>query len=153
MSRYAHTQRSPLYLLLMAVALTIGIWGMLTGDDVPGMQLGLFGLSAMFVVISACFAKLTVRDDGDKLVVRFGWLPAFGWSARWEDIESARQGKSALIDGWGIHWIPGRGTTVNLWGFDCVELRVKGRIVRVGTDDAQKLTGYIRERISRENSE
>jgi hypothetical protein len=38
----------------------------------------------------------------------------------------------------------GRGWTYNLWGFDCVEFQYKGRPCRIGTDDVQGLTDWLR---------
>lgn len=151
MTGYAHTQHGPLYLILLAVSAAVGIGASLSGDE-PAVRFGLLSLSVVFAVVAACFAQLTVRDAGERLVVRFGWLPVFGWSARWDDIESAETGRSSWIDGWGMHWLPGRGMTVNLWGLDCVKLRVKGRIVRVGTDDAERLARFICQRIAQNAS-
>jgi hypothetical protein len=51
------------------------------------------------------------------------------------------------VDGWGVHWIPGRGTTYNLWGFDCAVLLVNGRIVRIGSDDAEGLVEFLKAKI------
>lgn len=39
----------------------------------------------------------------------------------------------------GLHYLPGHGWTCNLWGFDCVILRLDTQIVRVGTDDVEGL--------------
>jgi hypothetical protein len=36
--------------------------------------------------------------------------------------------------------------TYNLWGFDCVKLTLGQKIVRVGTDDAENLAKFLRER-------
>ncbi|MFT5325010.1 MAG: hypothetical protein ACI8P0_002876 [Planctomycetaceae bacterium] len=147
MSQYEHTQRSPLHLMLMAVA------GILAGQAVIAQQeqparIVLLCVAALFIFLAACFAELTVRDEGERLVLRYGPLPLFGWTFFWNDIESAEAGRTSWIDGWGIHWIPGRGTTFNLWGFDCVLLRVKGKVVRIGTDDAKALAQFIRSKRS-----
>ena len=150
MNGYEHTERAPLYLLLLAVSAILGLAGVLSGG-VPPASIGLILMSVLFAVISACFAHLTVRDQVDRLVVRFGPVPLFGWSTRWEDIDSVEAGRSAWIDGWGMHWLPGRGMTINIWGLDCVVLRVKGRIVRVGTDDSERLAGYVQKRIAEQS--
>jgi len=147
MDGYEHTQRAPLYLLLLAVSAIMGFAGIFSGGAPPA-SIGLMLMSVLFAVIAACFAHLTVRDQVDKLAVRFGPVPLFGWSARWEDIESAEIGRSMWIDGWGIHWLPGRGMTINIWGLDCVVLRIKGRIVRIGTDDPEGLAEYVQQRIA-----
>jgi hypothetical protein len=116
-------------------------------------RIGLFCAAGLLVFLAACFAELTVRDDDERLVLRYGPLPVFGWKFLWSEIESAETGRTSWIDGWGIHWIPGRGATFNLWGFDCVVLRVKGKLVRIGTDDAETLAPFIRSKIpeSQEN--
>lgn len=104
-------------------------------------------VAALFIFLAACFAELTVRDEGERLVLRYGPLPLFGWKFSWNDVESAKVGRTSWIDGLGIHWIPGRGTTFNLWGFDCVVLQVNGKIVRIGTDEAEALAQHICTRI------
>ena len=58
-------------------------------------------------------------------------------------------GRTNIIDGWGIHYFPGRGWTYNIWGFDCVKLTLGRKIIRVGTDDAEELAKFIREKIGR----
>ena len=62
---------------------------------------------------------------------------------RVDDIDQVTASRSALIDGWGMHWIPGRGWTFNLWGFDCVELIVSGKPLRIGTDDMENLVAFL----------
>ena len=151
MTTYEHTQRGALHLILLGIAAAVGIGAIVLGG-IPPAKFGLMSLSVALALVAACFAQLTVRDRGDRLTVRYGWLPLFGWSCRWEDIESAEPGRSAWIDGWGMHWVPGRGITINLWGLDCVVLCVKGRTVRIGTDDPAGLTDYVRQRIAEQRS-
>ena len=92
-------------------------------------------------------ATLTVRDEGDALDVRFGWISLFGRRIAWDQITAVQRARSKVIDGWGIHYIPGRGTTWNLWGFDCVELTVGGKTLRIGSDDADTLAAYVSARL------
>ena len=61
MSQYDHTQRSPMHLLLMAVA------GVLVGQAFLAQQeqsarVVLLCVAALFIFLAACFAELTVRD-------------------------------------------------------------------------------------------
>ena len=147
MSQYEHTQRSPLHLLLMAIAGVLAGQAVIAQQEQPA-QIVLVGVAALFIFLAACFAELTVRDEGERLVLRYGPLPMFGWKFSWNEVESAEVSRTSWIDGWGIHWIPGRGTTFNLWGFDCVVLLVKGKVVRIGTDDAEALSQFIRSKIS-----
>ena len=147
MSIYEYTQRSPLHLLLLAGAAVFALLAQV-GSQEPVGRFAMLGAAGLLVFFAACFASLTVRDEGEALALSFGPLPLFGCRIPWQDIESAEVGRTRLIDGWGIHWIPGRGTTFNLWGFDCVVLRTQGKVVQIGTDDAENLAQVIRSRIS-----
>lgn len=143
---YEHTQRAPLHLLLhlLAAAMLVGAWG--TSAEEPVVAYILVPVGLLFFLLGLMFKHLTVCDEGDSLAVRFGPLPLFGTRIRYDDIIAVAPGRSALIDGWGIHNIPGRGWTFNLWGYDCVELVVKGHPMRIGTDDVQNLVAFLRER-------
>ena len=66
---------------------------------------------------------------------------------RYADITSVEPGNTAIIDGWGIHWVPWRGTTYNLWGFGCVKLTVGKRVVRVGSSDVENLAVFLKTKI------
>ncbi len=52
-----------------------------------------------------------------------------------------------MIDGWGIHYILGRGWTYNLWGFGCVKLTLGKKVIRVGTDDVENLAQFLRGKV------
>ena len=67
-------------------------------------------------------------------------------AARNYDVTGIEIGHTRIIDGWGIHYFPGRGWTYNIWGFDCVKLTLGRKIIRVGTDDAEGLAKVIREK-------
>ncbi len=82
-----------------------------------------------------------------RLALRFGPLPVLRKTFRYADITGVEIGRTSVIDGWGIHYMPGRGWTYNLWGFNCVKLALGRKIVRVGTDDAEGLAKVIREKI------
>lgn len=137
---YEHTQRGPLWLVLMpplAIALALAVAG-----DGAARWAGA-GFAALLALLAACFATLTVRDRGDHLDVRFGPLPWFGTRVRYDTIDRVAPARSRLIDGWGVHWLPGRGWTFNLWGFDCVEIRAGRRVVRIGTDEPEALAAFL----------
>lgn len=61
-------------------------------------------------------------------------------------MQQIRRARSKLIDGWGVHWLPGRGWTFNLWGRDCVEGNTARRRLRIGTDDPEGLANFLTER-------
>ena len=88
-----------------------------------------------------------LRDEGEWLAIRFGPLPLLGTRIPYARIRSVEPDQTALLDGWGIHWLPGRGWTYNIWGYDCVKLRLDRGVIRVGTDDVENLVRFLRERI------
>jgi len=142
---YRHSQRAPLALLLGSVGggLVLGAV-MLWREGFVALAVGVIGV--VFLALAASFSWLRVEDRGEHLAVRFGPLPLFGTRIAYSSIRAAAAGRSALIDGWGIHWIPGRGWTYNLWGRGCVEIRTERGIVRVGTDDPEGLARFLEEK-------
>ncbi len=102
----------------------------------------------LFGFLAFCFKTFTVSDQGDHLLLRFGPLPVFKKRIPYAAITEVRRSRSRFVDGWGIHKVLGRGWTWNLWGFDCAELRVDGQTLRVGSDDADGLVRFLRERIA-----
>ena len=90
---------------------------------------------------------LTIRDEDEFLALRFGPLPILRKKIRYADITSIEVGRTSILDGWGIHYVPFRGWTYNIWGFTCVRLTLGRKTVRVGTDDAEELAKMISEKI------
>jgi hypothetical protein len=148
---YNHTQRAPLDTILYAVAAAhvAAAFGLAQNTY---LTLILVGAGILFALAASCFGRLTVLDDGDALTVRYGPLPVFRKRLPYENMTSAKPGRSSLIDGWGVHWVPGRGWTYNLWGFDCVVIEAKGKVFRIGTNDTGNLARFINTRISRTGS-
>jgi hypothetical protein len=99
------------------------------------------------ILAAFMFASMTVQDEGEFLAIRYGPLPVFRRRIRYADVTSVEPGRSSIIDGWGIHWVPGRGWTYNLWGFQCATLTVRGGIVRIGSDDVDNLVGFLHGKI------
>ena len=103
--------------------------------------------AVLLMVLALAFQTLTVSDHGEYLDVRYGPLNLFGTRISYDDITAVEQGKSSLIDGWGIHFIPFRGWTINLWGFECAKIWRGKKVIRIGTDDSKNLVEFIQERI------
>jgi hypothetical protein len=144
---YQHTQKAPLYLLLCGVAilLLVAAW---FARSAPGpIAILLVAVAAILVVFASAFRQMTVADGGDGLVIRYGPLPLFRKKIPYASIRSAEPGRSAFIDGWGIHYIPKRGWTYNLWGYSCVVLIVDGKPLRVGSPDAENLAMFLKSKI------
>jgi hypothetical protein len=89
------------------------------------------------------FRSLTICDEGEWLALRDGPLPVFRKRICYSDITSVEPGRISLVDGWGIHDIPGRGWTYNLWGFGGVKLTLGRKVIRVGTDDVDRLVAFL----------
>jgi hypothetical protein len=146
---YERTQHGRWHLILLAAAsgMLVGAW--LARDELTVAVL-LPVIAAIFVLLALMFGSLTIRDEAEWLVLRYGPLPVFRKKIRYLDITSVEPGRISIIDGWGIHYIPGRGWTYNLWGFGCVKLTVGRKIVRVGTDDANNLAGFLRDKLAQD---
>jgi hypothetical protein len=132
-------------LLLGAAAVLAMMAGRLPpqSPDRPGWLLG----AVVIALVAFCFGTLTVRDVGEKLVVRFGPIPLFGKSIRYADLRHVEAARSTFWDGWGIHYCPGRGWIWNLWGFDCVRIQLQKRTIRIGTDDVAGLVEFLKTKL------
>jgi hypothetical protein len=144
--KYEHTQRAPLHLIFYPLIIGLLILAWISRHELPVVGL-LLAVALVLFLVALMFQRLTVRDEGDWLAVRYGPLPVFRTRIAYADVSAVERSRTSVIDGWGIHWIPGRGSTYNLWGFDCVKLVTRGRIVRVGTDDVDNLVAFLTERI------
>lgn len=150
MNTYRHTQRAPLCLLLYALAVVLFVVGWLL-QEVPPFRVLYPPLGVLILALAASFHHLTVEDQGDRLSISFGPIPLFRRSVRYDDIASAEVGRTTILEGWGIHLSLRGGWVWNLWGRDCVVIRFKnGGTLRVGTDDADNLAGFIAQRIHRD---
>ena len=148
---YHHTQRAPLHWILHGVAGAILLWAAVE----PQAQISFFlcVMSGIVALFGLMFATMTVQDDGTSLGIYYGPLPVFRHHIRYTDMASAEIDRTTWLDGWGIHWVPGRGWTYNLWGFGCVRLEVNGRTIRVGTDDQTNLLEFLSTKIRRAQQE
>lgn len=144
---YQHTQRGPLGWLLLLAAIGPAILAVGIGTPSPvAIVMGV--VAGVFLILAASFGHLSVADRGDRLSIRFGPLPVFGRSVAYSSITNVQVSRSALIDGWGSHYMPGRGWTYNLWGRDCVELRMGSSVLRIGTDDPSRLVEFLRSKVN-----
>lgn len=145
---YEHTQTAPMGWLITLPGLALIAAGLYPVDPNAVVPLVLSG--AAIVVIGLSFQWMRVVDEGDALAVRYGPLPLFHKRIRYERITAVACDRTSFIDGWGIHWVPGRGWTYNLWGFDCVRLTLQGnRILRIGTDDPAGLKQFLDQQCAR----
>ncbi len=140
---YDHTQTSPLFLLLAAIGIGCFVGGIQV--DEQNLSITLFSIGTVWFLLALSFRQLTCRDEGDHLRIRFGPIPLFRRKLLYSRLEKVDQGRSRLLDGWGIHLCTRGGWVWNLWGFDCVELDLDRGRLRVGTDDPDGLVAFITE--------
>jgi len=145
---YSRTQHGWFHygLYVAVLALLAAAWGSRHQPVLMAVVLNAAGLIFLF---TQSFHHLTVRDEGDALAIRFGPLPLLRTRIPYARITAVEPGRTTLIDGWGVHWVPGRGWTYNIWGFGCVKISLGNRIVRVGSDDVENLVGFLNDRIQR----
>lgn len=98
-------------------------------------------------VLAASIHHLTVADLGNELAVRFGPVPLLRKTVPYNEIKSVETGRTLLLDGWGIHMSIRGGWVWNLWGRDCVVVHLKKSTLRIGTDDAEELATFLRNKM------
>ncbi len=143
---YHHTQKGPLHYIMFATAaiMFLGAW-LAREEPIAAIVVSVTGL--LVFVLAFAFVRLTVQDEVDCLAIRFGPLPLFSKRIPYGEITAVEPDRTNFLDGWGVHWIPGRGWTYNLWGFDCVKLTLGSKVIRVGTDDVENLVEFLRGKI------
>jgi hypothetical protein len=146
---YDHTQRGHVFWFILIPALILSAVVSFQTNDESG-KLGALLIVVLLVGLAFSFQSLRVVDEGAAIALRYGPIPLVRKRFAYSDIIVVERDRSSVIDGWGIHWVPGRGWTYNIWGLDCVRLTLTcGRTVRIGTDDPDGLERFLRERIDR----
>ena len=144
---YSHTQAAPLCLIVYgsSIALFVAAWQV---RSQPVAATVLVGVGLLTAALGLAFHHLTVRDEGDRLAIRFGPLPLFRTSIRYADIQEVEVGRTLILEGWGIHLSPRGGWVWNLWGRDCVVIHRRKGFLRLGTDDALNLFRFLEGKIT-----
>jgi len=146
-STYSHTQSAPLCLFVYGGAIWIFVGAVMCRNEAQWLSILLAVTGVLMTVLAACFHHLTVTDVGDRLGISFGPVPLFHRSVRYEDIEIVEVGRTLIIESWGIHGSIRGGWVWNLWGRDCVVVRMTKGTLRIGTDDAENLAEFLKRRI------
>ena len=143
---YHHTQTGGIHYILWFVAAVLLVSAWLFPAN-AGQVYPLTGAALVMGVLGMAFGSLTVQDQGDALDVCFGPLPLFRKRIPYRDITAVEPDRTHFIDGWGIHWIPGRGWAYNVWGYGCVKITLAKRVIRVGSDDVDNLVRFLTDRV------
>ena len=145
---YFHRQRAPLCLLVYVLAIPLFLLGWLIADE-PLIRWLFPPIGLLMMGLAASFHHLTVRDEYDRLAIRFGPLPLFRRTVRYDDIAAAEVGRTQAIDGWGIHYSLRGGWVWNIWGRECVVVRFKdGGTLWIGTNDGENLAAFLSGKIA-----
>jgi len=118
---YNHTQHAPLHFIVSAPAIVCLASAWFARGDSVAVAVCLAVAFVLFFAAAMCH-HLTVSDEGDWLAVRFGPLPLLSKRIPYADMAAAEPDRSTILDGWGIHYMIGKGWIYNLWGFDCVRI-------------------------------
>ena len=143
---YSKTQEAPLQYLLYGVVAVLLPLAWLNRQE-PAAVVVLACVAVVMILAGLAFGTMTVRDEGDRLAIRYGPLPIFRRRIPYSAITAVEPGRTSVIDGWGVHYIPFRGMTYNLWGFGCAKLSLGRRVIRVGSDDVENLVTFIGSKI------
>ncbi|MEI8198306.1 MAG: hypothetical protein WCI73_20625 [Phycisphaerae bacterium] len=143
---YYHIQTGKLSLILLSpiVVVLIPAWLVPTMSVLLLISVIIVGT---LILCALCFHYLLVCDEGDYLALRFGPIPFFSKRLPYAQMTAVEPARSTFLDGWGIHYTPGRGWIYNLWGFDCVKVQMGKKTVRIGTDDVPGLVAFLKRRI------
>ena len=143
---YEHTQKSPMGWVLLGAGLLILIASIWFSSQTRDILIS-SGVAIILFFASFCVSRLTIRDETDFLLIQFGPLPIFRARILYSEMTSVQEDRSNILDGWGIHFFPGRGITYNIWGFDCVKILKGKTTIRIGTDDKETLTSFLNTKI------
>ena len=146
---YQHTQRGPWSFVLLAItAVNLTLAARLWGNEPAWAAWLLLGVALLMTFLAFCCQSLTTTVSETSLRVHFGPIPLLGKKVALEQVVSVRPGKSSVLDGWGVHWTPGRGWIYNMWGFDCLSIHLGTSHFRVGTNDPDQLREVLEKAIS-----
>ena len=142
--RFDRTQRGPWVLTMHAIAAGAVVPAILA-VDLGSWRFFFYILVALFELLAFGFLHLNLRDEGDRLEVRFGpiQIPYCHTTIMYDEITSFEAARSGLMDGWGIHWNPKHGWIYNIWGYDCVKIMRGDKPLRIGTNDLEGLLALL----------
>lgn len=147
---YRHVQRAPLCLVIYCLA---GLFFVLAWvlRHLPGFE-WLFLVGLFVLVLAGSIHYLKTEDNGDRLSISFGPVPLFRRTVRYDEIESVEVGRTALLDGWGVHVSLRGGWVWNVWGRDCVVVRLRDGLLRIGTDEPERLAEFLNTKLLQQNA-
>lgn len=144
---YRHTQEGPLCRVLYALGAATFAFAWLSRADLSLAAI-LLGSALLMLLLAASLHHLRVEDRGDHLEVAFGPLPLFRRTIRYADIRRVEPNQTSLLDSLAVHFSLRGGWAWNIWGQDCVLVRLDRAVLRIGTDDPQGLANFLDGKLS-----
>ena len=140
---YSHAQESPLYLILFGSSIPFFVAHWLAREQ-PVVVAVMIGPGLLLALLGLAFHHLTVEERAIDWRSALDRSPSLETSIRYADIQRVEVGRTMILDGWGIHRSPRHGWVWNLWGRDCVVIHRQRGVLRVGSDDAENLAGFLK---------
>jgi hypothetical protein len=140
---YKHTQIGRIILVIATpVLLILAFWAAIY--PILSMIITL----AALVILLGLFSALTVTCDAEKLSFYFG-PGIIRKTIKYSDIMTIEKVRNSWYYGWGVRWY-GRGWLYNVSGLDAIEITLNsGSQLRLGTDEPDKLTAFLKSRINK----
>ncbi|RMG02247.1 MAG: hypothetical protein D6741_04045 [Planctomycetota bacterium] len=142
---YENTQHGHWYLLVAF----LGVVTMIVYEIDPRALVPALAVLGAVSLVLLCFGSLTIRDEGDALVARFGPIPLLRKRIPYILIEKVEPVRTSIWIGWGIHFAPRYGAVWNVWGFDAVRIVYGNRTVTLGTNDQEGLIRFLEDKVAR----
>ena len=142
---YSHTQKGIIRPILVGSAAIFLALAYAYRNQPPPLLPVFLVAAGISVLMSFAFARLMVRDEGDRLAVRFGPLSVFRKTIPYAAMTGVGRDRSTFLAGWGIHYTR-KGWLWNIGGFDCVRIEMDARSTLIGTDDPDRLVAFLRSR-------
>lgn len=145
-SEYEHTQYGPWSVLLYPLAVLFIALAVFL-PDFP-LRYIFLPIGLLLPVLASSVHYLSIEDKGNHLSIHFGPLRLFNRRINYDDIVSVEAGRTTLLDGWGIHRSLRGGWVWNIWGRDCVVIRLRNEKFFLGTNDIERLLNHLNSRVT-----
>ena len=149
---YGRTQAVKLlWAILLPVTVGVGV-SLLAKDGMAGWP-GVALLLVVNVTLLLMLGNFTVEVGEGRVEWRYGVLGWPRWPAALDDIVDVEVTMSSALEGTGIHRTK-TGMLYNAQGRQAVRLRLRdGRTLRLGSDEPERLAGFITARLPASPSE
>lgn len=146
MSAYETVQKGWIWIVLPVCAVVATGFSFVVEENDARLAMLVAGL--VLLVLSAAFAHLRIRDEGDRLLIGFGPLPIFQRHIDYARITGVEIVKAPVWLGWGVRYWPGKGWAWILSGRALVRLKMGERVFHVGSPEPEELVAMVEERIT-----